>query len=302
MDLTLTGLYVPLVSPFTAGGELAAQALESLAHEVIDAGAAGIVALGTTGEPSALSAGERRTVLDVCARVCRERSVPLIAGAGGNDTRGCAQALAGLTKWPEVSAALVTVPYFTRPGPAGVLAHFTYLAGQSPLPLVVYNIPYRTGQAVPWQTLLRLASLPMVAGVKHAAGGVDDDTVRLMAGVPGGFAVLAGDDMFASPLLALGAAGGILASAHVCTSAFAGLVRAWRDGEVERARSLGHRLSSLSAALFAEPNPTVIKAVLHAQGRIPSPAVRLPLTEASQEAAAAAAGCARELADAPAGV
>src|SRR5262249_5882278 len=164
MDLTLTGLYVPLVSPFTPGGELAAPALEALAHEVIDAGAAGLVALGTTGEPSALSAGERRTVLDVCARVCRERSGTLIAGAGGHGPRGCAAALAGLAQWPEVSAALVTVPYFTRPGPAGVLAHFTYLAGQSPLPLVVYNIPYRTGQAVPWPTLLRVASLPGVAG------------------------------------------------------------------------------------------------------------------------------------------
>lgn len=296
MTLTLTGLHVPLVSPFTAAGELAPGALESLAHEVIDAGATGIVALGTTGEPGALSAAERRTVLDVCARVCRERSVTLVAGAGGSDTLGCARAVAGLAAWPEVSAALVTVPSFTRPGPDGVLAHFTFLAGQSPLPLVIYNIPYRTGQAVPWQTLLRLAGLPMVAGFKHAVGGVDDDTVRLMAGRPGGFAVLAGDDMFASPLLALGAAGGILASAHVCTGAYAGLVRAWRDGEVERARALGHRLSGLSAALFAGPNPTVIKAVLHAQGRIPSPVVRLPLTEASQEAAATAAGCARTLA------
>jgi 4-hydroxy-tetrahydrodipicolinate synthase len=302
MDLTLTGLYVPLVSPFTAEGELAAGALESLAHEVIDAGAAGIVALGTTGEPSALSDAERRTVLDVCARVCHERSATLIAGASASDTRGCAQAVAGLAKWPTVSAALVTVPYFTRPGPDGVFAHFTFLAGQSPLPLVIYNIPYRTGQVVPWQTLRRLAGLPMVAGVKHAVGGVDDDTIRLMAGLPDGFAVLAGDDMFASPLLALGAAGGILASAHVCTSAYAELVRAWRDGEVERARALGHRLSSLSAALFAAPNPTVIKAVLHAQGRIPSPAVRLPLTEASQETALAAADRARDLTEAPAGV
>jgi 4-hydroxy-tetrahydrodipicolinate synthase len=93
--------------------------------------------------------------------------------------------------------------------------------------------------------------------------------------------VLGGDDMFASPLLALGAAGAILASAHLCTRSFADMVAAWRAGASDRARALGHRLAGLTAALFAEPNPAVIKAVLHAQGRIPSPAVRLPLLAAS---------------------
>jgi 4-hydroxy-tetrahydrodipicolinate synthase len=107
-----------------------------------------------------------------------------------------------------------------------------------------------------------------------------------------------GDDPFASPLLALGAAGGILASAHVCTRSYGELIRAWRDGEAARARVLGHQLSALSAALFAEPNPTIIKAVLHAQGRIPSPVVRLPLTEASPEAVAAALARVSELAGA----
>jgi 4-hydroxy-tetrahydrodipicolinate synthase len=296
MVLSLAGLYVPLVTPFTARGEVCAGALESLAHEVIDGGAAGIVALGTTGEPATLTAAERRTVLDVCARVCRERSATLIAGAGSNDTLGSVRSLAELRAWPEVSAALVAVPYYTRPGPKGVLAHFTHLAGQSPLPLVIYNIPYRTGQVVPWQTLLRLAKLPGVAGFKHAVGAIDEDTVRLMAGRGAGCAVLAGDDAFASPLLALGAAGAILASAHVCTPVYAGLVRAWRDGEASRGRELGHRLSALSSALFAEPNPTVIKAVLHAQGRIPSARVRLPLMPADRESAGAALACAAGLA------
>jgi 4-hydroxy-tetrahydrodipicolinate synthase len=298
MDLTLAGLYIPLITPFTASGELAAGALEALAHEMLDEGAAGLVALGTTAETPTLTADERRTVLDVCARVCRERSATLIAGAGSNDTQASGRALAGLTAWPEVSAALVVVPYYSRPGTAGVLAHFTHLAGQSPLPIVVYNIPYRTGQAVPGQALLRLAELPAIVGVKHAAGAIDEDTVRLMAGSPAGFAVLAGDDAFASPLLALGAAGAILASAHVCTAAFAGLVRAWREGDVSRARPLGHRLSALSAALFAAPNPTVIKAVLYTQGRIPSPAVRLPLTEAGRDLADAALRQAAGLAEA----
>jgi 4-hydroxy-tetrahydrodipicolinate synthase len=287
-DLTLSGLYVPLVSPFTADGELAADALEGLAHAVLDEGAAGVVALGTTGEPATLTAQERRTVLDVCARVCRERSAALIAGAGSNDTRASAEALAELAAWPEVSAALTVVPYYTRPSEEGVAVHFATLARQSPVPLIIYNIPYRTGRSVGWRTLRRLADRPRIAGIKQAVGGIDEDTVRLMADLPDGFAVLGGEDVVASALLALGAAGAILASAHVCTRAFGDMIGAWLSGPADRGRFLGHRLTELSAALFAEPNPVVIKAALHAQGRIPSPAVRLPLLEASPDAVAAA--------------
>lgn len=282
------GLFVPLITPFTEEGDLASGALEKLAHAVIDAGAAGLVALGTTGESATLTAAERRAVLDIAARVCGERGATLVAGAGSNDTAGSARALRDLAAWPEVSAALTVVPYYTRPSEAGVVAHFTALAQHSPVPLIVYNIPYRTGRVLSAQTLLRLAEVPGVAGVKHAAGAVDQDTVLLMAGLPAAFAVLAGDDVFASPLLALGAAGGILASAHMRTSEFAELIAAWHAGESGRARALGHRLAPLSAALFAEPNPAVIKGVLHARGLIPSPAVRLPLLAAGQDSVRAA--------------
>jgi 4-hydroxy-tetrahydrodipicolinate synthase len=220
--------------------------------------------------------------------VGKERNGTVIAGAGSNDTQASAQALRELTAWPEVSAALVVVPYYTRPSEAGVVAHFSELAAASPVPLIIYNIPYRTGQTVGWRAVRRLAELPGIAGVKHAVGGIDEDTVRLLADLPDGFAVLGGDDAFVSPLLALGAAGAILASANVCTGSFAAMVRAWQDGECARARALGHGLAGLSAALFAEPNPVVIKAVLHAQGRIPSPSVRLPLLPASPAATEAA--------------
>jgi 4-hydroxy-tetrahydrodipicolinate synthase len=121
-------------------------------------------------------------------------------------------------------------------------------------------------------------------------GGIDHDTVLLMADPPEDFAVLAGDDVFASPLLALGAAGAILASAHLCTREFAEFVAAWRAGEAARGRELGNRLAALSSALFAEPNPCVIKGVLHALGKIPSPAVRLPLLPASDDTVHAAMG------------
>ncbi|GHE32877.1 4-hydroxy-tetrahydrodipicolinate synthase 2 [Streptosporangium violaceochromogenes] len=287
--MTLTGIYVPLITPFAENGEIALEALEDLACAALDEGAAGLVALGTTAEVATLAEEERRAVVEVCAKACRERGATLIAGAGSSDTRASAEALRALKDQPEVKAALVTVPSFVRPSEAGVLAHFTALAEQSPVPIVVYNIPYRTGQPVGAATLRRLGELPMVAGVKHAVGSVDQDTVALLADPPEDFAVLAGDDVFLSALLALGASGGILASAHLNTGRFAELVEAWRIGDAGHARALGHGLSVMSAALFAEPNPTVIKGVLHARGLIPTASVRLPLIPASRASVEAAA-------------
>lgn len=272
--MTLSGLYVPLVTPFDGSGAVALDALETLAHEVLSAGAAGVVALGTTGEPGALSSDEQRRVLDVVAQVCRERSASLLVGANA------VEALRALGDRPEVVAALSLVPPFARPGEAGVLAHFAHLAATSPVPLVVYHVPYRTGQHLSADALRRLAEVPRVVGAKYAVGGIDAETVEFLADPPPDFAVLGGDDAFISPLLALGAHGGILASAHIATAEFVRLIDAWRSGDAAQARSLGHRLSPLSAALFAEPNPSVVKAVLHAHGRIPTPAVRLPLLPA----------------------
>ena len=278
--MTPAGLYVPLITPFDEHGEVAHGALRRLARDVLDDGAAGLVALGTTGEPSALSRAERAAVLDTVTAAAAGR--PVLAGA--NDA-GALRALAGRA---GVSAALTLVPPFVRAGAEGVIAHLRELAALSPVPLVIYHVPYRTAQVLPVAALRRIAAIPGVIGMKLAAGGVDADTVALLADPPPGFAVLAGDDVVVSPLLAIGAAGGVLASAHVATASFAALIAAWAAGDATRGRRLGHRLSPLSAALFAEPNPTVVKAVLHAQGRIPTPAVRLPLLSAGDAALAAA--------------
>ncbi|WP_341718440.1 dihydrodipicolinate synthase family protein [Micromonospora sp. FIMYZ51] len=290
--MTPTGLYVPLITPFDERGALALDALTGLAHELLAAGAAGLVALGTTGEPHALTDAERRGVVDVAAAACREHQAGLLVGA---HTEEELRALAG---WPEVTAALCLVPPFLRPGAEAVLAHYARLTEASPVPLVAYHVPYRTGQQLPAEMLRRLAGLPGLVGIKHAVGGIDADTVALLADVPPGFAVLGGEDAYVSALLALGATGGILASAHVATADYAALVAAWRVGDVARARPLGHRLATLSAALFAEPNPAIIKAVLHAQGRIPTPYVRPPLLPATPAGTARALACLDELATA----
>jgi 4-hydroxy-tetrahydrodipicolinate synthase len=287
--MTLAGLYVPLITPFDESGAVAAGALESLAREVLDAGARGLVALGTTAEPGSLTEAERRLVTDVAARACRERGADLLVGAH------TAAELRLLAARPEVTAALSVVPPFTRPGEAGVLAHFARLAAGSPVPLVVYDVPYRTGQYLSAATLRALAAVPGVAGLKYAPGGINADTIALLASPPPGFAILGGDDPFISPLLALGAHGGILASAHLATGGFAALMARWAAGQAAAARDLGGRLSALSTALFAEPNPVVIKAALAAAGRIPTPAVRPPLLPAGPAATAAALSCAARL-------
>ncbi|WP_250003564.1 dihydrodipicolinate synthase family protein [Actinoplanes sp. M2I2] len=271
--MTPSGLYVPLITPFAPDGSVALDALERLAQDVLGAGASGVVALGTTGEPSSLSPAERSAVLDVLAGVCGSTGGQLIVGANDRATLNAVPASA--------TAALTLVPPFVRPGDEGVVAHLSALAGASPVPLVIYHVPYRTAQPLTPGTVRRLAALPSVAGMKLAVGGIDADTIALLADPPDGFAILGGDDIVISPLLALGAQGGILASAHLATASFARLTRSWEP-------ALGHRLARLSAALFAEPNPTVLKAVLHEQGRIPTADVRLPLLPAAKESMRAA--------------
>lgn len=263
----LTGIYVPLITPFSASGSVDLSAVEKLAHHALDEGATGLVALGTTGEVGALTFDERASVISVCAQVSRERGTPLIVGAP-------------LAEVPATATALVTVPSFVRPGERGVVAHFQAMASASPVPIVIYHIPYRTGQALSASCLIELAAHPQIVGVKYATGGVDQDAVELLgAGLPD-FSVMGGDDVVISPLLGLGASGGILASAHLRTRDFADLALAWQTGDVVRARALGHSLAPMSAALFAEPNPTVLKGVLHALGLIPTASVRLPLLPA----------------------
>jgi len=272
--MTISGLYVPLITPFDESGAVALGFLERLAHHVLDGGATGLVALGTSGEPFALSPSERAAVLDVVTGVARDRGAGLLVGANTHEE---VAALGG-------TPALTLVPPFVRPGEDAVVAYFASFPG----PVLVYDIPYRTGQYLSVSALRRLAALPGVVGVKYSPGGINDDTIALLSDPPAGFAILGGEDAFIAPLLALGAHGGILVSAHLATSHFAAIVDAWLCGDVARARPLGRQLSRLSAALFAQPNPAVVKAVLHAQGLIPTPHVRPPLLPATPASTAAA--------------
>ena len=187
-------------------------------------------------------------MVDTLARVCRERDAPLIVGAS------TVRAVRALAARPAVTAALAVVPPFVRAGEEGVVAHFRALAEASPVPLVIYHVPYRTAQELSARTLRRLAGLPNVAGMKYSAGRIDADTIALLHDRPDGFAVLGGDDVILSPLLALGAEGGILASAHLATGDFVHLVEAWRAGDAGRARTLAGPLARCPPR--CSPSPT----------------------------------------------
>jgi 4-hydroxy-tetrahydrodipicolinate synthase len=285
-DANLRGVYIPLVTPFTEDGAVAIDAIERLCHEYLDAGAAGIVALGTTGESTALDADEKRAVIDACSNVCDARSAQLIVGAGTNNTRTTRQAVKELAGTPAMVATLVVVPYYVRPSEAGIVAHFRAVAEVSPVPIVIYNIAIRTGRNLSAAGVIELAPGPNFAGIKQAATGLDLDTLELLRGANQieGFSVLGGEDPFLFPLVLMGGAGTICASAHVCTSRFVEMIECGLAGKVDEGRAHAEALLPVTQALFAEPNPAVFKGVLHADGRIPTPDVRLPLVNASQPA------------------
>lgn len=289
-----SGVLVPLVTPFDERGAVDLDALRRLAARALDAGASGIVALATTGEPTSLDDAERAAAVAACAEACAGRGAALVVGAGTNDTRTTIARHEALAEVPA-AASLAVVPYYVRPSEAAIVRHFQAVAERSPVPLIVYNIPYRTGRGLGASALIELAATPNVAGVKQAVGCVDADTLRVLSEAGDGFSVLGGDDAFLLPLVLMGGAGAIAASANVCTGMFCEMIARGMRGDVAGARPIAEALLPLVAALFAEPSPAVIKAALHALGRIPTADVRMPLSPASREGAARAVELLRRL-------
>ena len=283
-DLDLRGVWVPLITPFDASGAVDVPAIERLCGEYLDAGAAGIVALGTTGESAALDASEKQVVVDACSRVCVARGARLIVGTGTNSTRTTVAATNALGDVSAAVGALVVVPYYVRPSESGIVEHFRMVAAESPVPIVLYNIPYRTGRGLSARSLLELASVPNVAWLKQAVGGIDADTLEVLAGAPEGFHVLGGEDLYLYPTVLMGGSGAIAASAHVCTERFVAMIECGLAGKLDDGRAHAEALLPVVQAGFAEPNPAVWKGVLHAQGRIATPDLRAPMTNASAAA------------------
>jgi 4-hydroxy-tetrahydrodipicolinate synthase len=278
------GVFVPLVTPFDDQGGVDLDALAKLAARVLAAGASGVVALATTGEPTSLDDDEQRAVVATCAEVCARHGAVLIAGAGTNDTRTTIERHEALGAVESVRASLAVVPYYVRPSEPAIVRHFQAVAERSPVPVIVYNVPYRTGRGLGAEALLELAATDNVAGVKQAVGGIDAATLQVLAGAREQFAVLGGDDPYLFPLALMGATGAIAASAHLCTSRFVAMIGCALNGRVDEGRRHAEALLPLVEALFAEPSPAVIKAMLHSERLIPTPSVRMPLSDASSAA------------------
>ncbi len=231
-----------------------------------------------------LDDGERSAVVDAVADVCAANDAVLVVGAGTNDTRTTIARHDALADVRGARASLAVVPYYTRPSESGIVRHFQAVAERSPVPLIVYNIPYRTGRGLGASALLELAATDNIAGVKQAVGGIDADTLTVLAESADRFAMLGGDDAFLYPLVLMGAAGAIAASSHLCTRQFARMIECGRHGDLTEGRQPAEALLPLVLALFAEPSPAVIKAALHDQGRIPTPDVRMPMSAATPSA------------------
>ncbi len=278
----LSGLWVPLITPFTDDNNVDIASLSQLCRRVLDDGATGVVVLGTTGEPATLDDSERKSVIDTCASVCAAMNRPMMVGVGGNNTAEAIRAVQTLSAINSLAAILVVVPYYTRPSASGVVQHFQAIAHASHVPIVAYNIPYRTGIALTASTIIEIANITNVGGMKQSVGGLDYDTLEVLRSRPPTFAVLAGDDAFIAPTMAMGGEGAISAAAHVCTPMFVRLVSSTKAGDWSTARQLAGSLLPVVRAGFAEPSPAVWKAVLHAQGVISSPNLRLPMCNASE--------------------
>lgn len=277
---SITGLWVPIVTPFDQDDRVDAVALGRLASRLLRDGATGLVALGTTGEPAVLSTEERRLVAETVAEVCAAEKTPLIIGCGTNSTSRTVEAVNAMADLAD--AVLVVSPYYTRPSGRAIVEHFRVVAAESPVPVVAYNVPYRTGRGLDGHELLAIASIPNVAGLKQAVGALDADTLTVLRDAPASFAVLAGDDAFIGPTILMGGAGAIAASAHLCTSLFAELVSAATAGDAPATRHLAGRLLPVVHAGFAEPSPAAWKGALHRLAELETASLRPPMTPATE--------------------
>ena len=273
-----SGLWIPLITPF-AGDAVDHPALTRLVQHCAAAGVNGFVVCGSTGEAAALDKHEQLAVLDTV--LAAAGALPVVMGLSGYHLGQTIAWVKELAQRP-IAGLLVPPPHYIRPAQAGLVQWFTALADASGTPLVVYDIPYRTGCHITLETLLALAAHPNILAVKDC-GGDAGKTQALIT--DGRLQVLAGEDAQIFSTLALGGAGAISASAHVCTAQFLEVMQFLNDGKLQQARALWQPLLPVVHAAFGEPNPAVIKAALAQQGLIQD-GLRLPMVAASAAATA----------------
>lgn len=276
----LRGAFTALVTPFTTDGSVDEAAFRRLVAWQVLAGIDGLVPVGTTGEAPTLAAAERDRLIELTVEVVAERPsrsrIPVIAGTGSNDTRASIDATRRAAAL-GADAALIVTPYYNRPDQRMLEAHFRAVADEGGLPIVVYNVPGRTGTNVEADTFLRLAEHERVVAIKEASGNIEQLAV-ICRDRPRDVAVLAGDDAATLAVLAMGGDGVVSVASNEIPGEMSSLVSAWHAGDADGARRIHERWLRLFRANFqGAPNPVPAKAALLAMGLLGSDATRAPL-------------------------
>jgi 4-hydroxy-tetrahydrodipicolinate synthase len=280
---SLHGLWLPLVTPFR-DGELDEASLRRLLRHYAALPVNGLILAATTGESLTLEDEETERLVLTVRDEAGAANLPICLGLSGSNTRALLDALERSAAWP-IDGYLISCPYYSRPSQQGMRLHFGALAERAGHPVLLYNIPYRTGVNLGNAAMLQLADHPNIAGLKDCCADRDQSLDLLSRRGPD-FAVLTGEDAHYHEALTDGADGGILASAHLATETFAKVWKLVAAGEREAAQSCWQSVADLTRLLFAEPSPAPIKYWLWRIGLIDSPELRLPMMEVSSELAA----------------
>ena len=277
----LKGSLVALITPMNQDGSINYEQLHDLIDWHIENGTDGIVAVGTTGESATLPVEEHLAVIEATVKHVNKR-VPVIAGTGANNTVE-AIALSNAAEQAGADYTLSVVPYYNKPSQEGIYQHFKAIAEATSIPMVIYNVPGRTVVSMSNDTILRLAKIPNIIGVKEASGNIGNN-IELINSVPEGFVVLSGDDPTGLPFMLCGGHGVVTVAANVAPKLFADMCRAALEGDIATARRLNEQLIPIYNTMFCEPSPAAPKWGLSLLGKC-EPHVRLPLvalTEAGQ--------------------
>lgn len=271
--MRLQGAYTALVTPFKRDGSIDTEALDSLVEMQIKGGISGLVPMGTTGESPTLTHEEHNRVIELVIKRAGGR-VPVIAGTGSNSTAEAIR-MTKAAKENGADGSLQVAPYYNKPSDEGFYRHFSAIADGVDMPLIVYNIPGRTGKNIENSVMLRLAEHPNIVGVKEASGSLPQ-VMDLIARKPDDFAVLSGDDNLCLPIVMLGGQGVISVASNIIPEEMERLVAAAVGGNAEEARKLHYRLLPLFQGLFVDTNPIPIKYAMHLKGLMEE-AYRLPM-------------------------
>lgn len=270
----LRGLGIALITPFTPDGEVDYKALVRLVEYQIDNGADFLCILATTGETPCLSKEEKVKIKNLVVEVNKGR-LPILMGCGGNNTKAVIEEIQA-TDWSGISGILSVCPYYNKPSQEGLYQHFKAIANASPLPVVLYNVPGRTGVNMTSETTVRLANdCENIVAVKEASGNLEQ-VDEIIKNKPDGFDVISGDDALTFSMVASGAAGVISVIGNALPKEFSRMIRLEFKGEYEAARNIHHKFTELYKLLFVDGNPAGVKALLHEMGFIDN-VLRLPL-------------------------